>query len=77
MSSALLIFWFLMPWPWGRAIGGIYLGLMVLATLGSGQHYLFDLICAVPYATLVIWVVRILDVRLPAAIAIRLERSEP
>jgi hypothetical protein len=24
--------------------------LTVLATLGSGEHYLFDLLCAVPYA---------------------------
>jgi hypothetical protein len=30
--------------------GTAFLALTVLATLGSGQHYLFDLFCAVPYA---------------------------
>jgi hypothetical protein len=75
MSSALLILWFLMPWPWGRAIGGIYLGLMILSTLGSGQHYLFDLLCAVPYAALIIWIVRVLDARSLAVKASRIERS--
>lgn len=74
-SSALLILWFLWPWTWGRAIGGIYLGLMILATLGSGQHYLFDLLCAVPYTALVLWLVSFLNVRSLAVKAICIKDS--
>ncbi len=54
-SSALLILWFLRPWRWGRYFGAAFLALTVLATLGSGQHYLFDLLTAVPYAAAVVW----------------------
>ena len=57
MSSALLVLWFLRRWNWGRALGGVYAALIVLATLGSGQHYLFDLFCAVPYTAAVVWAV--------------------
>lgn len=49
-SSALLILFFLWPWKWGRAFGFLFLALTVFATMGSGQHYCFDLLCAVPYA---------------------------
>ncbi len=76
MSAALLILWFLWPWSWGRAISSIYLGLIIMSTLATGQHYLFDLLCAVPYAALVIWIVRILDDKLLAINAIRLKRSK-
>jgi hypothetical protein len=55
-SAALLILWFLWHWTWGRVIGSIFLILTVFATLGSGQHYLFDLLCAVPYAAGVHWI---------------------
>jgi hypothetical protein len=57
MSSALLVLWFLRRWNWGRALGGVYAALIVLATLASGQHYLFDLLCAVPYTVAVVWAV--------------------
>jgi hypothetical protein len=55
-STALLILWFLRHWPLGRAFGAVFLALTVLATLGSGEHYAFDLLCAVPYAALVLWI---------------------
>lgn len=55
-SSALLILWLLRPWRLGRVVGGVFLALTVFATLGSGQHYFFDLLCAVPYATAVVFV---------------------
>src|SRR5207247_2117622 len=53
MATALLIFWFLRRWWWGSLIGLVFILLTILATLGLGQHYLFDLICAIPYAALV------------------------
>jgi hypothetical protein len=55
MSSALLVLWFLRSWRWGRYFGFTFLVLTMLATLGSGQHYFFDLLTAVPYAAAVYW----------------------
>ncbi len=55
-SSALLILWFLRRWTLGRIAGSLFLALTIFATLGSGQHYVFDLLCAVPYASLIIWI---------------------
>ena len=55
-SGALLILWMLRRWVWGRVIGTVFLALTIFATLGSGQHYLFDLLCAVPYASGVYWI---------------------
>lgn len=57
-SAALLIFWLLRPWLWGRIAGTVFLGLTIFATLGSGQHYFFDLLCAVPYAAGIYWIAR-------------------
>jgi hypothetical protein len=54
-SSALLILWFLRPWRVGRLFGSVFLALTVFATLASGEHYLFDLLCAVPYAAGIQW----------------------
>jgi hypothetical protein len=62
-STALLVLWFLRRWWWGRIAGGVFLALTILATLGSGEHYLFDLFCAVPYAIGVVWIVYRLDRR--------------
>lgn len=57
-STALLTLYFLRRWRWGRVGGGIFLILTAIATLGSGQHYLFDLLCAVPYAAGIVWLGR-------------------
>jgi hypothetical protein len=53
MASALLIFWFLRRWRWGLVTGAGFAALTAFATLGSGQHYLVDLICAVPYSAVI------------------------
>ena len=50
MSTAILVAWFLRRWRWGLIVGGLFSALTVIATLGSGQHYLLDLFCAVPYS---------------------------
>lgn len=55
MALALLVFWFCRPWTVGRIFGGIFLALIVASTLGSGEHYLLDLIVAIPYTGLVIY----------------------
>jgi hypothetical protein len=49
MSTALLIAWFSWRMGKGRVLSAAYLVLIVMATLGSGQHYLVDLIIAIPY----------------------------
>jgi PAP2 superfamily len=55
-SSALLICWFMRRSRVGSLVAGVYLLLMVCSTLGFGEHYFFDLIAAVPYTALVIWI---------------------
>src|SRR6185369_9685350 len=52
-STALLIFWYARQLPFGAWTSGVYLLLIAAATLSSGEHYLFDLLAAVPYAALV------------------------
>jgi PAP2 superfamily protein len=54
---SLHIAWVLLAWwysvglsVWERSIAMCFLGLTVLATLGSGEHYLIDLIVACPFA---------------------------
>lgn len=53
MSSALLLLWFLRKWRPGLAVGVLFAALTAMATLASGQHYATDLVCAVPFATAV------------------------
>lgn len=60
-SNALLVLWFLRRWWWGRIAGWVFLALTILATLDSGEHYLFDLLCAVPYSMGIVWIVYRLD----------------
>jgi hypothetical protein len=57
-STALLVLWLLRHWWWGRAAGGLFLVLTVLATLGLGEHYLIDLVLAAPYTALVLWLAK-------------------
>jgi hypothetical protein len=54
-STALLVFWFLRRWKLGQVAGALYVVLTVLATLGAGEHYLFDLVTAVPYTIGMVW----------------------
>jgi len=49
-STALLIAWYARHWLLGRLLGIVYVVIMGIATLGSGQHYLVDLLLAIPYA---------------------------
>jgi hypothetical protein len=49
-GGALLICWFCKPWKWLYRTMGVFAALTALATLGLGEHYLIDLVVAVPYA---------------------------
>jgi hypothetical protein len=50
MAGALLVWWNARPWFWARMGAGVFALLTALATLGTGEHYLIDLVVAVPYA---------------------------
>jgi hypothetical protein len=52
-SAALLLFWNARVFRFGRPVFAVYLLLVALATLGTGEHYLIDLVVALPYALLV------------------------
>ena len=49
-ATALLMYWMAGPWKWLSRITGLFLVLTALATLGLGEHYLIDLVVAVPYS---------------------------
>jgi PAP2 superfamily len=49
-SSALMLFWFAKRWRLGQVLGGAFLLITLMTTMGIGEHYLFDLFAAVPYA---------------------------
>jgi hypothetical protein len=49
-STALLVCWFARHWAAGRIASLAFLALTLTATLGTGQHYLVDLLLAIPYA---------------------------
>jgi len=55
MTLALLILWFARPWKSATVFAAFFLVLTVAATLGTGEHYLFDLFAAVPYTMLMIY----------------------
>jgi hypothetical protein len=46
---------FLSRWRLGKLFGIIWLGFTILGTLGFGEHYLTDLLLAVPYTLGVIY----------------------
>ena len=63
LSTALLIVWFSRKSRAGVTAAGVYLLLMVVSTLASGQHYGVDLLAAVPYAAAVLWVAKAVALR--------------
>jgi hypothetical protein len=55
-SSALLVAWFLWPWAGLRWLAIAFVIATAAATLGLGEHYVFDLLVALPYTLGVYWV---------------------
>ncbi len=50
LAGTLAIFWNAYLWPrWGRLLAGVFLWATVFATLALGEHYLVDLVVAVPF----------------------------
>lgn len=56
MSTALMVLWYLSRWRIGAVCGALFVVSTVLATLGLGEHYALDLILAIPYAAVMIYV---------------------
>ena len=54
-TVALLLLHYAFRWNIGRALAFPYLVLVFIATLGTGEHYLLDLLAAVPFSKLVLW----------------------
>jgi hypothetical protein len=55
LTMALLILYFASRWKTGTILASLYAVLVVISTLGTGEHYLLDLIAAVPFTALVIY----------------------
>jgi hypothetical protein len=50
LAGALAIWWNSRLWPrWGRLLAGLFLCAMIFCTLASGEHYLADLVVALPF----------------------------
>jgi PAP2 superfamily len=69
MSTALLMVWFGRRSRAGLTAAIVYLLLIVLSTLASGQHYAVDLVAAVPYTAGVLWLAKVAasELRVPQA----------
>jgi hypothetical protein len=51
-ATAMLVWWNVQPWKHARLAAGLFLLLTLVATLGTGEHYMIDLIVAAPFAVL-------------------------
>jgi hypothetical protein len=49
-ATAYLVWWNSRPWKWGRIAAGAFALLTLVATMGTGEHYMVDLIVAAPFA---------------------------
>jgi len=55
LTLALLILYFVWPWKTGRLFGSVYLALIAFAALASGEHYFVDLLMALPFTAVVLY----------------------
>jgi PAP2 superfamily len=50
LAGALVVWWNSRLWPrWGRLVAALFLGATVFSTLALGEHYLVDLVVALPF----------------------------
>jgi hypothetical protein len=50
LAGALVIWWNSRLWPrWGRVLAGLFLWATIFSTLALGEHYLVDLVVALPF----------------------------
>jgi len=66
--GALLMYWFSRQCRWQVHVGfAVFTALTALATVGLGEHYLVDLIAAIPFAAAIYYSVHL---RIPRALRI-------
>lgn len=56
MAFALITLYLVRHWKWLFGPGLLFALATAATALGSGEHYLFDLILAVPFAALLVWI---------------------
>jgi hypothetical protein len=56
ITIALLVAYFGRRWWLGKVLGALNLVLTMVATLGMGEHYAFDLLAAVPFTAFLLYV---------------------
>lgn len=66
MSTALLVLYFAWDSKPAKLAAFIYLMVVAVSTMAVGEHYLFDLLCAIPYAICIAWLAkRLFSKRVP------------
>ena len=66
IATTLLVFFLARPWRWLRWITGVYLVVMLFAVVSNGEHYMVDIIVAIPYALMIMALASNTNVRKPA-----------
>lgn len=56
MAFSLITLYLVRPWKWLILPGALFVAATALTALGTGEHYLFDLLVAVPFSALLIWI---------------------
>ena len=56
MAFALITLYLVRHWKWLIAPGALFAVATALTALGSGEHYLFDLVLAIPFSALLVWI---------------------
>lgn len=57
-SVALVVWWYARRWRLGLVLATVYVFFTAIATLASGQHYVFDLLIAMPHTMVVVFLAR-------------------
>jgi hypothetical protein len=56
MAFALITLYLVRHWKWLIVPGALFALATALTALGTGEHYLLDLVLAVPFAALLVWI---------------------
>jgi hypothetical protein len=56
MAFALITLYLVRHWKWLILPGALFVVATALTALGTGEHYVFDLVVAVPFAALLVWI---------------------
>lgn len=54
-STAAISWWFARRWRLGSTLAALFLMLTTFTVLATGEHYVFDVLVAIPYVVFVLW----------------------